>query len=345
MGRRAHTCHAPRLATAALLACALGSGAVGGARADAEEPPPAAEADTSASADDANVDDANVDDANVDDANVDDANANANAHDASRVRWDPAWPRFQSWQYGVLGGLLATQLYLEFGPGTNTGAPRIKGLLPLDDEMRELVLLDSLADQSRVDHASDFTWYGTLLFPLYADAALAAWAVHGAGDVAWQLALISTQIALTVSILTRLSHLIVQRQRPLFYYAERAGEPRPTINTAESLSFISGHAALAFAGAGLTCRFHQHLPLFGAPWADTAACVGTLLTATATGLFRMMSDRHFFSDTLIAAALGLSVGYYLPALLHFDAGDDARGLRLTPWASRNAGGFALVGVW
>jgi membrane-associated phospholipid phosphatase len=88
-------------------------------------------------------------------------------------------------------------------------------------------------------------------------------------------------------------------------------------------SFVSGHTAIAFTGAGLTCAHHRHLPLYGGGWPDVAICVATLAAASATPLLRVMSDDHYASDVLLGIGLGLASGWGLPEWLHYNAGDDA----------------------
>jgi membrane-associated phospholipid phosphatase len=45
--------------------------------------------------------------------------------------------------------------------------------------------------------------------------------------------------------------------------------------------------------------------------------------ASATGLFRVIGDRHYTTDVLIGAAIGFSIGYIYPWLLHYRFGSDA----------------------
>ena len=88
-------------------------------------------------------------------------------------------------------------------------------------------------------------------------------------------------------------------------------------------SFVSGHTAIAFTGAGLTCAHHRHLPLYGGGWPDVAICVATLAAASSTAVLRVMSDRHYASDSLLGIGLGLVSGWGLPEWLHYGAGDGA----------------------
>ncbi|MEY4550616.1 MAG: hypothetical protein RL685_6811, partial [Pseudomonadota bacterium] len=88
-------------------------------------------------------------------------------------------------------------------------------------------------------------------------------------------------------------------------------------------SFMSGHAAVAFTGAGLTCAHHRHLPLYGGGLPDVAICVAALAAASATGVLRIVSDNHYTTDVLLGTGLGLVSGWVLPEWLHYGGGGDA----------------------
>jgi membrane-associated phospholipid phosphatase len=61
---------------------------------------------------------------------------------------------------------------------------------------------------------------------------------------------------------------------------------------------------------------HQFLPLYGGAW-DDVACATSLTTAFATGLFRIIGDRHYATDVIFGAAAGFSLGYIYPWLFHY----------------------------
>jgi hypothetical protein len=64
------------------------------------------------------------------------------------------------------------------------------------------------------------------------------------------------------------------------------------------------------------------LPLYGGgPW-DMAACIESIALATATGMFRIVGDRHYATDVLFGAAIGFSIGYIYPWLFHYRYGSD-----------------------
>ncbi|GAB4019182.1 phosphatase PAP2 family protein [Spirosoma koreense] len=72
-------------------------------------------------------------------------------------------------------------------------------------------------------------------------------------------------------------------------------ERRP--DASDSYSFPSGHTALAFTGAGLLSREFGGV----SPWIP----IGGYASATSTGLLRMTNDKHWVSDVLVGAGIGL----------------------------------------
>jgi membrane-associated phospholipid phosphatase len=125
-----------------------------------------------------------------------------------------------------------------------------------------------------------------------------------------------------VAIIVEASHLFVGRERPSGHDCDEDEEYDALCRgSGRFASFFSGHTAMAFTGAGLTCAHHLYQPLFGDRVADIAACVGTLVTATTTAILRIVADRHYFSDVILSAMLGIAGGFLLPVLLHYEAGD------------------------
>ncbi|MEZ4331474.1 MAG: phosphatase PAP2 family protein [Myxococcota bacterium] len=76
-----------------------------------------------------------------------------------------------------------------------------------------------------------------------------------------------------------------------------------------NLSFVSGHATLAAAGAGVTCRFALEREAFGSSRAARVApCVLGAASAFLAGTLRVASDRHWGSDVLVGFGVGALVG-------------------------------------
>lgn len=72
-------------------------------------------------------------------------------------------------------------------------------------------------------------------------------------------------------------------------------EPRP--DTGELNSFPSGHTAQAFAAATFMAKEYGHI----SPWYS----VGAYTVATGIGAMRILNDRHWVSDVLAGAAVGI----------------------------------------
>jgi membrane-associated phospholipid phosphatase len=81
-------------------------------------------------------------------------------------------------------------------------------------------------------------------------------------------------------------------------------------------AYFSGHTSMAFAGAGLTCVEHQHFDFFGRV-GDPIACASVLALATTTGVFRIVASRHWMSDVITGAGVGLVAGWLMPWLMHY----------------------------
>lgn len=116
-------------------------------------------------------------------------------------------------------------------------------------------------------------------------------------------------VALTYGI-KELVKLTVVRQRP-YLYSE--GYPEDKVQSGDShKSFLSGHTALAFAGASFTsyvfCKYNPE-----SKWKIPVIATSYSL-ATATAVLRVESGNHFATDVLAGALLGAAIGYGIPAL-------------------------------
>jgi membrane-associated phospholipid phosphatase len=79
-------------------------------------------------------------------------------------------------------------------------------------------------------------------------------------------------------------------------------------------SFPSGHTATAFMGAHIFHKeYGERSPYYS---------IGAYVIASVTGFFRQLNDRHWSSDVLVGAGLGISLtelGYYFNELYYGDA--------------------------
>lgn len=90
--------------------------------------------------------------------------------------------------------------------------------------------------------------------------------------------------------------------------------PRP--DGSSHNSFPSGHTAVAFMGATM---LHKEYGLTRSPWYS----VGGYAVATATAVSRMLNNRHWMSDVLAGAGIGIlstELGYFLADLIFKEKG-------------------------
>lgn len=82
-------------------------------------------------------------------------------------------------------------------------------------------------------------------------------------------------------------------------------------NSDNERSFVSGHASMAAAGAGLTCAFAIKRDAWGSSTSARATpCLLSAATALTTGLLRISADRHWATDVIAGFTLGGLVGYF-----------------------------------
>jgi membrane-associated phospholipid phosphatase len=131
----------------------------------------------------------------------------------------------------------------------------------------------------------------------------------GARTLAVDALIIGETIAVALAF-TSISKAVVGRQRPYaLTWPDEAfdGSPRPKD---ENASFFSGHTAVAFSlvassATVATLRGYRTAPYL---W------IGGLTLASATALFRISQDEHYFTDLLAGAIVGAGVGVAVPYL-------------------------------
>jgi membrane-associated phospholipid phosphatase len=266
------------------------------------------------------------------------------AKDPETVSWSQDWPRFRTWE-----GLLTLGMTLQAGsvmllypdPKNNWDS----GIL-FDDAARDALLLGPRSSREQAQKLSDYIYYGLLIYPILVDTVIVADQIHDARDVSGEMLAMNLEAyAVAAGIALTAEHL--GRSRPM----RRGCEQDPNYDAicgdeAElNKSFVSGHTAAAFVGAGVTCAHHQHLPLYGGGAPDLLACLGSIGFAGASGVLRIMSDDHYSTDVVLGAMLGFGVGYGLPSLLHygFTSGGKPSG-SLLPTLRTSALGSPLTAV-
>ena len=141
----------------------------------------------------------------------------------------------------------------------------------------------------------------------------------------------------TTLVLNAGAKYLVQRPRPYAYHEDsRVAAWARSQGKDSRLSFYSGHAALAFTGATtggyLFATTSDNVNARAAMWASGA------VLASATAIMRVRAGKHYYSDVLTGAVLGVAVGYAVPRL------HDDGGISLTGREWLGIGGGVAVGT-
>jgi len=242
-----------------------------------------------------------------------------------RLVWNEAWPRFRAWEYAATGVLVAGGLALEYLT-RQPREPNWESPLPGELAVRDALAARTRSGREAAGVLSDYMWITAQWYTQVVDALVITFLVDDQNfDVAWQMSAMNAEAMALGFVLTRGAHRLVARSRPL----ELGCENDPAYDglcpfSGSTAGFPSGHASMAFVGAGLTCAHHQYLPIYGDAAADLSACLGVTALAATTGVLRIVSDSHYTSDVIAASLLGFAVGYAVPVLLHYGFGEPAR---------------------
>lgn len=209
----------------------------------------------------------------------------------------------------ALSSLMSTAVLFGSTLPNNDQLPRWQGGILLDDGIRSAFALEDEGTRNALARTSDVLLFGLALTPVIVDAIALAWLVNGDPELMGEMLLVNLQAHAVAQGLTALLKHAVARERPMTRACREGGqgceEERPE-------SFFSGHASLAFTSAALICHYHAE---GGA--GDAAMCATGMALATGVGLMRILSDRHYASDVVIGAAVGLLSGFLVPRFLNF----------------------------
>jgi membrane-associated phospholipid phosphatase len=237
-----------------------------------------------------------------------------------RLVWNPKWPRFRAIGYALtaasVAGALAATFLIPY-----PDEPRWVGGIIADSAVRDVLRARTRSVRDGVRTASDYTLVASLVQTAVIDGLLIP-AIDGSWEVAWQLSLMNAQAFALNTLVATLLFKTAARARPAFADCSKDRNFDPLCSSGSFASFPSSHTSTTFTAAGLTCIHHAHIPLYGGQSWDSAACAGSIVLATATGLFRIVGDRHYLSDVVLGAAFGFSLGYFYPYLFHYQYGDD-----------------------
>lgn len=238
--------------------------------------------------------------------------------DQHRLRLDDEFRRFDTVEYVLAGSVLVASGVVKWTLDS-TASANLRGGILFDDAVREAVRLRTRSARELTAEISDWTWYGVQAWPVIESLFVPLALDDLNADVAWQLTAINFESYAVAGILIALTHVLVGRERPSGFDCDLDDNYDALCRgRGRYASTLSGHTGMAFTGAALVCAHHQHLPLWGGdPW-DGVACFSAVTAAMVTGILRMTSDRHFATDVLPSAALGVLAGYLLPMWLHYD---------------------------
>ncbi len=170
----------------------------------------------------------------------------------------------------------------------------------MDDWVRDHIGAKTDDGASKARTVSDIFYFGLMGYALV-DPTIASLA-HG-WEVGGQMTGINLLAMSVAAFPTVVLELSIGRERP----------------SGRNDSFPSGHTAMAFASATLTCVHHSRMPLYGGGVAEIINCATALAAASTAGVARLVGERHWFTDIATGAAFGVTAGYLIPTLLHYDA--------------------------
>ena len=127
-------------------------------------------------------------------------------------------------------------------------------------------------------------------------------------------------------LILEVAKFIAERERPFAHYGDGAHDPE------DNLSFMSGHAELAFGiatSAGMIAH-RRHYVTEPYIW-----IIGMALAAS-TSYLRIAADKHYFTDAVGGGAVGVAAGLTVPHLM--DRPDD---LTVVPTGN----GLAIAGAF
>lgn len=240
--------------------------------------------------------------------------------------WRREWPTFSPVEgAATVAAGAGTLVLLMLKPPLD---PRWEGGILFDDAARSGLRLSSESARQRALRWGDLPYYAAPVIPLLIDPLVAAWLVHGDTKAALNLGAVGLEAFSYAGLASFISTRISVRERPDTSECRRR-QPQDGCEL-DTEAFFSGHTTIAAASAGIVCANHRVMPLWGSRAADLGACALATTGAVATGVSRLMSDRHYATDVIVGFGFGFGFGYAIPTLLHYAHRETDVSLSLVP---------------
>lgn len=237
--------------------------------------------------------------------------------------WNERWQRFQLWEGITTAALFAEALTVRFGLEWNEDPTWEGGILFDDWASDNFGVYEDQADRSTYDAwvlAGDIPFYGSLAWPVLDPLSVAA--IHGDWDAPTQMLLMNLEAYAFYAAALWTTQYVVRRERPSSdalceTQPERAEDMGIACNGADRVrSFMGGHVGAVTLNAALTCMHHGQMDLYGAA-GDGVACGAWVAAAGLTFVSRTVTGKHYLTDNVLGAGLGLFSGIAIPYFLHY----------------------------
>lgn len=233
---------------------------------------------------------------------------------AEKFRWPEKYPGIHLGEYIAIGGLLAANIYIEVGRSLPREA-NWEGPILFDGAARKAFRMHEREDRESLSLISDLTLHIPQFQPIILDAGIAV--ARGSWETAWNIEMMSAMGAGITGVLTRVPLHLLGRDRPDTSECAQNPDYHERCFHGPYASFPSGHTSFAFTGAALSCAHHLKLHLWDSRTADILTCIAGMSLATTTAVTRLMMDRHWATDVIVGAGVGLASGFGVAYLLHY----------------------------
>lgn len=261
------------------------------------------------------------------------------AHATPESMWRREWPTFSAVEGGAtIAAGAGTLVLFMLKPPTD---PRWEGGILFDDAVRGQLRLSSESARKKVRSLGDLPYFTAPIIPLIIDPLIASWAIRGDTKAAVNLEAIGLEAFSYAGLASFVSTRLSVRERP---DSSECRRQHPEADcTPDTESFYSGHTTIAAASAGIVCANHRVMPLWGNRAADVGACALATTGAVASGVSRLLSDRHYTTDVVVGFGFGFGLGYAVPTLLHYARRETEVSLSIAPGGPCTAACLKLSG--